>query len=448
MPKSFLNILLISNCALASLIASATAQEATRKPTDSERLAQLKSQGENFQLLLKSAWIWSEKHRDDKAIEFANRAASVAKTSAQFADCAQIFMAKNEFLKAKKLAKRAIELDEHNITGWVALCHIDRTLNDFASSINAGNRALQVDPNNKEALFHRATTYMTMGKFHDAKLDADKVESQKIPLNEVEYATFAEIEYRLGNNEKAEELFKKAVRKNNNFVPPHVQLIALYGRQKRTSDAIDELTKLIKLKPTDDALFFQRAENFKNIDKVIDSLIDITMASRINPHPKNYYMRACYLDIEGRSAAAIRDCTRAIALGYTDKIAVLKLRSDCYRRLDDNKTALIDMNECVKLQPDADVYLRRYKILRSLKQMDAAIADITEAIHLVSKTSSSAALPEYYFLRGEAQSEHGRLEDALKDFEQALSLNPYDERYTNAKAQEIRKLTNHVTKNK
>lgn len=151
-------------------------------------------------------------------------------------------------------------------------------------------------------------------------------------------------------------------------------------------------------------------------------------------HQRNTRLNLEYLDSQGRSDAAVRDCNQVLERGISDKVRILKLRSDCYRKLHDTDKALADLNECIKLRQGADLFQRRFALLRIKGRNKEALRDIEEAVKLDEWSG------DYLYLRGKALTEIGEHQRALKDFELASRRNPNNERFTTARDAAYHKL--------
>ena len=238
-----------------------------------------------------------------------------------------------------------------------------------------------------------------------------------------------------------------------------------YYELKRDEQALRDLSRAIKLRPTDAHAYWLRADIHERGGQARESIEDLNRGLEISPNPiawQLYQARgAAYLNLN-EPGKAIQDLTRAIELGgsaigrysvriywlrgrafmrlarYEEAIqdfsAVLERNSDHYDSLLDRgwvydclgdfKKSIQDFSRVVSRNPD-DLYARSLRGggYLGMGDIDAALADLDHAAQHGSRD------PWLYIHLANAFYENGKLEKALEANERALA---YGDRKTEA----------------
>ena len=123
----------------------------------------------------------------------------------------------------------------------------------------------------------------------------------------------------------------------------------------------------------------------------------------------------------GRAEEAIPVCSDILKkdIDKRVRVAILKKRGGIYGYLNKYELALADMSAVTSLLPEnAEALCALAEVLRHLGRYGEAISNHTRAIQLQADDW------ELYFSRGVTYEEFGYFAEALKDFSQAIRLNP------------------------
>ena len=159
--------------------------------------------------------------------------------------------------------------------------------------------------------------------------------------------------------------------------------------QGDTTQAIQLLTSVIQVNPTDVDLYLERGEIYA---------------------------------LTGNCKAALADCNQAIAIDPTD-CRGYETRADVENRFNDGRDSVRDATESIQIKPTAPAYVER------------AYAYVTKGLYTNSVTDCNSALqlmpnlPVAYFVRGEAESLNHQLNEAIADETTALSISPHSSPY-------------------
>ncbi len=405
------------------------------KLTDDQKLEvlheRLKGNGPKFQTLYALMNIYERKKNNAKACEYAEQAAALAQNSDELRLCGHGLIRLGYNKKAMQLFRKAAEIDPKNPSCYIDQSYVSREMKDYPTALSAASKAVELAPNMIEAFYHRSHTYLAMNRPADAKRDLERIIALKGKKDKFLYLTLGLAEVQMGDTKSAEKHLKKALELDNSMMDPHQLLANMYERAGRYEEAIHEFDEWIRLQSDDSEgnakVLLRRADSEVHNGQPVDSILSLTSATKLCPISIHYYLRANHLIREGRWEAAERDCTTAIAIAPTPEVRILKLRADCYRKLDRPEEAVKDLTACIKLKPEGDLFQRRYKVLVSQGKNEEALQDINEAIKLRGKTG------DYYFLRGEVLNKLGEHQKALKDYDLAIQLEPTDERFPTAR---------------
>jgi tetratricopeptide (TPR) repeat protein len=161
-------------------------------------------------------------------------------------------------------------------------------------------------------------------------------------------------------------------------------------------EAIAEFTKAIQLSPNDARIYNDRGRVYHRMNRFPEAIEDFSKAIEIAP--KDY-------------------------AGYAERGAVQVSQNQM-------DAALADLNKALELKPDDAQSLRwRASAYRGLKQYDLAIQDYTAVLSKTDPNSSDQAklaAADLFAKRGYVYSLAQQYENAIKDYKEALRLNPND----------------------
>jgi tetratricopeptide (TPR) repeat protein len=161
-------------------------------------------------------------------------------------------------------------------------------------------------------------------------------------------------------------------------------------------EAIAEFTKAIQLSPNDARIYNDRGWAYYKLNRFPEAIEDFSKAIEIAP--KDY-------------------------AGYSGRGVMLVAQNQ-------NDAALVDLNKALELKPDEAQTLRfRASAYKNLKQYDLAIQDYTAVLSKSDPNSgdqAKLATADLFAKRGYVYSLAQQYENAIKDYKEALRLNPND----------------------
>jgi tetratricopeptide (TPR) repeat protein len=252
----------------------------------------------------------------------------------------------------------------------------------YGEALMAFNRAIELNPNYKDAIAQRGLTYSLMKKYDEALFDFN----QAIDLdpNHERAIAYRGITYRL--MEKYDEAlfnFNRAIELNPNNDEAIVQRGRTYRQMEKYDEALSNFNRAIEMDPNNEWAITQRGRTYRQMEKYTEALLDFNRAIDMDP---NY-----------ASAIAQRGIT------YT-------LMEKC-------DEALFDFNRAIDLDPKLDwAFSERGELYLLTKQFDLAITDFEQACQLNKN--------EDWYEYGYACAYHaiGEIEKSKRELTRAIQL--------------------------
>jgi tetratricopeptide (TPR) repeat protein len=348
-----------------------------------------------------------------------------------------------------------------------------RDLGDYSQAIVHYTEAIELDPNDATAYFHRGFAYYERGDYEEAIADftkaielkhdplswpyfnrgnayyklgdyeqaiADFTTTTKLAPEEAKpYNNRGRAYYELGDYEEAVADFTKAIELDPNYAKAYdnrgnayleqgdvegaandyVRQGLIYAELGDYGQAITAYTKAIEVAPGYARAYNNRGNAYRKLGDYEQAIADYAEAIELDPSDALTYRNRglAYQDL-GDYGQAITDFTKAIELDPSDALAY-NSRGIAYRGQGDYEQAIADYTKAIELDPDyAVAYNNRGFALNEREEYDLAISDFTRAIEL----DPDYAFP--YSNRGWAYSQLGYYERAFRDFEDSVELNP------------------------
>lgn|GEM_PF-5485488 len=215
-----------------------------------------------------------------------------------------------------------------------------------------------------------------------------------------------EIYFRLGVSylelrqiEKAEETLKRAVRLNPEYVPAFLQLARLYEETQRLQEALNLYETIIHLDPKGEAVQFSLVKK---------SLIEGILLARSG-------------DFDG----ALRLFKAAAELDPSDPAAFYNMGLIYLRRKEEAKAEEAFRKAVEANSHHQEAYLQLANLYEQQKRLDEALSAYIGAAEANPNTPGGrAAQIKIPFLKGITFAKHGKPQEALLAFQQALRISP------------------------
>ena len=320
---------------------------------------------------------------------------------------------------------------------------------DLQMAIADFGRALQIEPDNMEAIRRRAFLWINADEIDNAIKDCDRIlsieqkDAEALSLRcyalgikgELDEAMMScdaaiEVDPQLasaymrrgliwagkGNDLKAKSDYDEAVRLGDDSARA-VRTRILYD-QGKYEQVLDDLSVVIELQPKNPEFYFKRGSVLMELDKVDSAIEDLSKAIQLSPNADAYTNRGVAWTRKNDLPKAIEDFTDAIKLA-PEKPMNYQQRARCYSALQQYKEAIADLTEYLRLSPnDLAAHVQRGLSELFSGDFESAIKDFSFTIDRVP------ADPELFLFRGSAFNGIKEFEHAIADFSRTIELDP------------------------
>lgn len=210
---------------------------------------------EAYNNYLQGKYFYTNRTKEDleKAITYFEKAVQidpsfsrgwVGLSSAHTAQADRSYIsAKEGYEKARKEAEKALELDPNSAGGYLEMGWIKRSYDwDWAGADAAYRRALELEPDNANAIRGKAALSSTLGRFDEAiKLDEHALKVD--PLRLSAHNNMGLDSYYARQWQKAEAAYRKVLEMSPDYPGAHGSLGLVYLAQSKNKEALAEMLK-------------------------------------------------------------------------------------------------------------------------------------------------------------------------------------------------------------
>lgn len=317
----------------------------------------------------------------------------------------------------------------------------------YSNALTEFHSALDLNPKHSEALFRRATCYQSLNRYKAALKDLDLLIEIR-PNNVVAYKQRGTIYLKRGFFDEAEKNFKKAIElepsdslresleETGTFRSLVETSIASYNAQDYTK-AQNMMETILETLYWDCNLLKLHALSQKNRGEIGQAIQSLEHASRVCPETEEIYVETANLKYERgeieEALSSIRKCLKTDPDSSTCNPVYKKLKKFVkeYDKMKKFQTSQ-DWDKCVekgsqilqkKLEDIERIVVLKSRCLcnKMAENFDAALLDCNAALEGLPTSA------EILCLRAEVNIELEAYEDAEKDYEEALNLEPGNE---------------------
>ncbi|MDB5012425.1 MAG: hypothetical protein JWQ25_627 [Daejeonella sp.] len=212
--------------------------------------------------------------------------------------------------------------------------------------------------------------------------------------------------------------YKEASRLNPTFANPHFNLGMSYYKKQNYDEAINEFDEAIKLDPKEKFSYQWKGDALQQKKQYDAAITCYNEIIRLTPKDlSGYRLRATAYNAKKEYDRAINEYNQMLRIDSLSH-ATFNNRAIAYRNQKLYDLALADHNQAITLGPkETSYYYARAATYKEKGDIASAIKDYDETISLIGK--SSAYLSRAYFF-----NRIGKTDEALKDFNEAIRLDP------------------------
>ncbi len=363
----------------------------------------------------------------------------------------QALAEKGEAPRAESLLARAAELDPGDVETWVSLAGVQEALGKPAVAEDSLAHALEVDPDNRNALLDagrlalradapgRARAYLdrVLGLSEDPDLtlrvaftwlSAQRTAEASAVLNDARHAGVADprvsfyaglLDERAARWEEAVQAYAEVGAASELFREARLRRAAALGRAGRPAEGVALLQAALLATPDDLALYPALAEALEVNGKPGEGERFLREAARVRGAPQLTEALALLLERQGRTGEAIALLTREVQ-GRPHQESLLFTLAAAYERAGDHTHSIERMREVLALNPDNASALNfiGYTLTEQDRDLDEAERLLHRALELRPETGAFLDSLGWLFFH---RHEYGR---AVTTLEHAAALEP------------------------
>ncbi|GHV61195.1 hypothetical protein AGMMS49587_04700 [Spirochaetia bacterium] len=310
---------------------------------------------------------------------------------------------------------------------------IYKIFGEYDTAIQAYSKALVIDPNYAQVYANRGDAYSMTGKYDQAITDFSK--AIELDPNYVWAYAWRGNAY----NDTAISQYDRAVADTSKAIELDPTLAYTYGIRGASylfkgeyDQAMADLDKAIELDPKYVWVYQSRAWAYSRKGQYDQAIADYSKLIELDPNSSSYLnSRAWYNFYIGKLSEALVDADKALSIdpnaGY-----IYDTRGTIYRAMDDYDKAISDYTQAIRINPDRALFWMNRAITHLWKNQNQVSynTDRTRALQLDRKGAAEA-----YVDIAINRLETGYYSDAVRYFDNALELNPDDERILKLKAE-------------
>jgi len=211
---------------------------------------------------------------------------------------------------------------------------------------------------------------------------------------------------------------------------------SVYNSELEFSKAIEDYSKAIELNPRNFGAYVSRAYVYSRIDEYGKSVEDWTFLINNDGQnaASNYNNRAFMYFYTGRYGEALADINKAISIDPDAHF--YDTRGTIYRAMGNYDGAISDYSEAIRLSPGKAIFWMNRSLAYLWKNNDVAAmnADQSTALRISARISARDAAEAYVDIAIN-WANAGYYEDAIRMYDNALSLDPDNKNILRRKAE-------------
>lgn len=348
-----------------------------------------------------------------------------------------------EFEQALQALQKAIDLNSNDfiLYNWIADAY--RDLGRYPEALKAGDKAISLKPDHAESYWRRAQTRSLLNDYSGAIADVD--EAIKLdPNSSVAYRfrgifrrqafqsrsqsqSFEQSQSQSFEQEKVLADYNKALELDRHDPLNHAARGYFYATIGQREQFQKDFEQAIRLDPDNAEIYRARADAYSSLGETEKAIADSTEAIRLAPE-KAYVFYNQRGDIRQRNKdfqGAIKDYNEAINFRSNYRLAYIG-RGFAYVKLGDRDKAFQDLDKAVSLAPkDSWIYTSRGNAYFILGEYNQGIQEYQKGIGLAPPELAHV----FYINRGDKLVEFKNYEVAIKDYTEAIRLQPQNGSY-------------------
>jgi len=337
--------------------------------------------------------------------------------------------------KATEQFRLVTEKEPKDAESWVMLGRLYRVANNSPDAEKAFNKAIEVEPDNAEALTSLAQLYSDLGD-NGRAIEKLKIAAEKSPNPETLIA-LGQTYQQMNDQKSAAEAYKKAFEMN----PDNARLARVLAQSMMQADRLDEALDLFQHlaaeEPRDMGLKLRIAEIYRAKREFAKSREILAEVKKANPDdPEVRYNEVKLLEAEGKMPEAItvmaglvKDTAKRnyTAAESESRVMMLQELGILYRNNAQYPQALEQFREAAKLAKSPGISLQIIDTYRAAKEPENARKEADAAIAELRTQSKGKDTPQLHIALATIQEKARRPAEQAAELDAAEKLNPSKE---------------------
>lgn len=285
--------------------------------------------------------------------------------------------------------------------------------------------ALKLSPDMRNALERRAAVSYQLGNYSQSVADYEKLLQQEGEQSQSfdQLQSLANAYLRIGDLQKAADMYNRCLSRKTNYVPAMVGKIAVSNEKKLFERAIMEAGKALAASPANVKALSLRARAYTGLQNYAQAEKDLNAALKKDPKNSDIYSARAQLRLaQKKNAEAYSDFEKALKMDPRDS-GILLDRAQAY--IDEHKYDLAakDVTRARALmgaQQTAQLYVVNSQVQIANKQAKRALEDLKEAQEKFPRN------PDIILATADALAASGKLSDGIIFSEKAIEMDKND----------------------
>jgi len=319
---------------------------------------------------------------------------------------------------AEKLARSlSTQFPRHNLS-WKVLAAIFKKKGKASMAVVAGEKAVEITPEDSEAHSNLGNTLQKLGRLEEAAASYTRVIVLK-PEDSEAHSNLGNTLQKLGRLEEAAASYTKAIALKPDYAQAHSNLGITLQKLGRLEEAAASYTKAIALQPDYAGAYSNLGNTLKELGRLEEAAASYTKAIALQPDLAQAYSNlGVTLKELGRLEEAAASYTKAIAL-QPDYAGAYSNLGNTLQAMGRSEEAEKNCRQAITLEPDSHHAHNNLGVtLRELGRLEEAEENCRQAITL------KPDFHEAHNNLGAILQDLGRSSEAIYAYAQALTLNP------------------------
>ncbi|MCU0238631.1 MAG: tetratricopeptide repeat protein [Pyrinomonadaceae bacterium] len=229
----------------------------------------------------------------------------------------------------------------------------------------------------------------------------------EIPAKAVEFYNQGKAFWKVFETSSAIEAFTKAIEIYPNYIDALSERGTIYFLTRKHQLAVNDLDKVLAIQPNYAKFLYLRGL----------TLTAIAIKTKDDDNDRK--------TANGIAQRALADFSKAIEID-PNEYSYYNGRGKLFLPFGFYKEAIVDFDKSISIKPN-EVALSHRGLAKFYLDDETAINDLNQAVKI------SPDFPEAFYIRGTIHRDNGKLTEALLDFDEAIKLSKYNEKYYNTR---------------